>query len=224
MESKYKYLFHLASCLLDFAGAIVMVRMRDLLRIGKTFGVRSQRIFYLTATDDLNVVAAKKEIDLVVVTFDNVDRVNEFRDDVQSKMFREYLKEGQHGVYAKFDGKVIGHAWAKVCRKNRCRVNGYIDIAENQALIHCCNVSACYRGNNMYPAMLVSLCHRLFCEAQVSRVIIDTEIDNYASLRGIAKVGFKPLALGIYFQFHGRLLFEYVKPIEGVCSDWRAYD
>ena len=182
-------------------------------RIKQIFRIRRQKVFNLTSPDDINVVTAKKNIDFIDVTFDNVDIVKEFRGEAQVKAFREFLQEGQYGVYADFNGKVIGHAWAKVCRKHFCRVNGYIDISKDEALIHYCNVSECQRGNNIYPTMLIALCRRLFYEARVSRVIIDTAVDNYASLRGIAKVGFKPLVMGTYFQFRGRLLFKYISPI-----------
>ena len=134
--------------------------------------------------------------------------------EAEAKAFRRFLQEGQYGIYAKLNEKVVGHAWAKACTENHCIVNGYMDISEGEALIHFCNVSECERGGNTYPAMLITLCRRLFCEAQVSRVIIDTEADNHASLRGIVKVGFKLFGMGTYFQFCGRLLFkrfEYVK-------------
>jgi len=178
------------------------------------FKIRRQKVFYLTSPDDINVVAARKKIDLIDVMLSNVDFVKEFRDEAQVKLFRRFLKKGQYGVYAKFNEKVIGHAWAKVCRKHRCRVNGYMDISKDEALIHCCNVNKYHRGNNIYPNMLMVLCRRLFYEAKVGCVIIDTEVNNHASLRGIAKVGFKPLGLGTYFQFRGRLLFKHFKYIE----------
>jgi hypothetical protein len=35
------------------------------------------------------------------------------------------------------------------------------------------------------------------------------DLDNRDSLRGIAKVGFKPLGKGTYIQFGGRLIYKY---------------
>ena len=87
-------------------------------------------------------------------------------------------------------------------------MNGYIKISQNEALIHYCNVSESHRGKNIYPAMLAALCQRLFSEVKVRRVLIDTEVDNKASLRGIANVGFKPLGKGTYIQFRGWLIYK----------------
>ena len=180
-------------------------------RIKRMFKIRRQKLFFLTNPNDINAVTAKKKINLIDVTFDNVDCVRDFRGETQVKTFHGFLKEGQYGVYVKFNEKVIGHAWAKICKKHRCRVNGYMDISKDEAFIHYCNVSDCHRGNNIYPNMLTVLCRRLFYEAKVSCVIIDTAVDNYASLRGIAKVGFKPLGVGTYFLFRGRLVFKHFK-------------
>lgn len=179
--------------------------------IKRVFKIRRQKVFFLTNPNDINAVTAKKKINLIDVTFDNVDFVKVLRSEAQVKVFYSFLEEGQYGVYAKLNDKVIGYAWAKVCRKDFCRVNSYMDISKDEALIHYCNVSKYYRGNNIYPAMLVTLCHRLFYEAKVKRIIIDTEMNNHSSLRGIAKVGFKLLGMGIYFQFRRRLLFKHFK-------------
>lgn len=59
--------------------------------------------------------------------------------------------------------------------------------------------------------MLAFLCNRLFDKAGVKRILIDTEINNYPSLKGISKVGFKPLGTGTYIQLLGKLIFKQVK-------------
>ena len=180
-------------------------------RIKRGLEIRRQTVFFLTSPGDMNMVVAKKKIELMNVTSKNVDLAKGFRDEIVIKTFYGFLKEGQYGLYAKSNGKVVGHAWAKVCREHQCRVNGYMDISEGEAFIHYCRVSEYHRGNNIYPAMLIALCHRLFHKAGVKCVIIDTVVDNSASLSGIRKVGFKPLGTAIYFQFCGRLLLKRFK-------------
>ena len=171
--------------------------------------LRRHRVFCLNDYHDLIDVSPRIGVEISPITFGNVQRVAEFRGLRHVRFFQEYLKQGQHGVYARVGPKVVGHAWAKVCTDSRCRVNRYMDISCGEALIHACQVHQPHRGNNIYPVMLVALCRRLFSEGRVHRILIDTETHNYASLRGIAKVGFKPLGTGYYLQFMGRLLFQH---------------
>jgi len=171
--------------------------------------VRHQRIFYLDDANDIVSVDAKVGIDIQEVTFANVESITDFRTREHVATFRRYLEEGQYGIYAWLDSKVVGHAWATVCKSSHCRVNGYMDIYQGEAFIHYCSVSKNQRGQGIYPSMLVALCQRLFSQAKVKRVLIDAEIDNIASLHGIAKVGFKPLGTGTYVQFREYLLFKH---------------
>ena len=186
--------------------------MRVLSSIRQMLQIRRQRIFYLDDPASIMNVNMKTDVTISEVTFYNVERLIDFRSKRFVATFRKFLKEGQCGVYAWLDSKVVGHAWAKVCRPSRCRVNGYMDIYKGDALIHYCNVSEAHRGQIIYPLMLVALCQRLFSQAEVKRILIDTEFDNKASLQGIAKVGFKLLGTGTYVQFRGRLLFKRFTP------------
>ncbi len=184
--------------------------MKIISRIRRVLKIRRQRIFYLDNPNDITTVNAKVNITISELTFDNVERVTDFRGKGFVTAFDKFLKEGQYGVYAWLDSKVVGHAWAKVCRQSLCRVNGYMNICKGEAFIHYCNVSETRRGQGIYPVMLVVLCRRLFYEASVCRIVIDTETDNIASLHGIAKVGFHPLGTGIYIQLAGHLLYKHL--------------
>jgi RimJ/RimL family protein N-acetyltransferase len=121
------------------------------------------------------------------------------------------LNEDQHGVYALRDSVAIGHAWAKISRTSKCRVNGYLDIRLNEAAIHYCFVAENERGNNIYPAMLIALCDNLRSREGVARILIDAERDNIASIRGIQKAGFMLLGTAVYVQVMGRLIFKCYK-------------
>lgn len=184
-----------------------MVEM--LLKVLHMFKIMRKQIFFLDNLNAINVVVVKKDIELTEITFDNVEHVTDFRSEEYAVAFGRCLEEGQYGIYAWIDSKVVGHALASVCRKYHCLINGYMKIYRDEALIRVCNVKESQRGNNIYPAMLAALCQRLFSKAKVRRVLIDTEVDNKASLRGIAKVGFKPLGKGTYIQFLGKLIYKY---------------
>ncbi len=189
--------------------SIIQGDRKMLSKIRNMFKLRRQQVFFLDTSNDINPISVAADIKLSEITFDNVEHVKDFRSEEHVATFLRFLEEGQYGIYAWIDSKVVGHAWAKVCKKHYCKVNGYIKISQNEALIHYCNVSESHRGKNIYPAMLAALCQRLFSEAKVRRVLIDTEVDNKASLRGIAKVGFKPLGKGTYIQFGGQLIYKH---------------
>ncbi|HUT35659.1 MAG TPA: GNAT family N-acetyltransferase [Planctomycetota bacterium] len=180
--------------------------LRAARRVGGIIRVRRQQLFELTDPADILAVQPKLDIAMVFVTEENVDRVTDFRDETVAAAFRGFLREGQLGVYAVAGGRVVGHAWALVCARERCRANGYLALRQGEACIHFCQVREERRGRNVYPAMLVALCGRLFQEAKVRRVIIDAALDNTASLRGIRKVGFRPTERRLYVQLAGRLL------------------
>ncbi len=148
-----------------------------------------------------------KSIELSAVTHENVDGVADFRPPSVAHRFREYLDNGEIGVYALSEGHVVGHAWADVCKHGSRISCGYMRIGPNEALIHYCNVSPECRGNNIYPAMLFELVQRLFAEEGVERVLIDTEVSNVPSLRGIAKVNFEKMSTGVYLNVLGKLVF-----------------
>ncbi|MCK5345519.1 MAG: GNAT family N-acetyltransferase [Candidatus Heimdallarchaeota archaeon] len=183
--------------------------MRVILRLPQMLKVRRQRVFCLSDLHDIINVNMKADIVISDVTFENVEGVSDFRSKEHVKIFRRYLAEGNCGVYAWIDSTVVGHAWANVCRQSHCRVNGYIDIDQGDAFLHYCNVRKDCRGQRIYRLMLVVLCQRLFLQEKVSRILIDTAINNRPSLRGIAKVGFKLVGTGIYIQFRNYLLFKH---------------
>ena len=178
-------------------------------KINNRLKVRRQKIYFIDDINELRDIYLNDDVRFSDITFDNVEHIKDFRSEKLITTFSEFLEDGQYGIYACMDSKVVGHAWAKVCTTQNTKVNGYINIFQNEALIHFCNVCEKHRGQNIYPAMLKILCQRLFSEAKILRVLIDTEMDNKSSLRGIRKVGFKSLGIGVYVQLLGRLIYKH---------------
>jgi len=185
----------------------------QLSRVRHIVKVRRQELFELAAPGSIVHVTAKMHISIECVSYDNVGYAADFRDDTVVRRFRCFLDEGQWGVYATADSKVVGHAWAIVCRGRSRMANHYMKLQSGECLIHFCSVEPSCRGKNIYPAMLVALCRRLFEEAGVQRIVIDTEVDNVPALQSIRKVGFSPLGRRVYLQL-GRLLV-WQKPLPG---------
>ena len=181
---------------------------RVILRVQGWFKARRQRVFVLTMSGELSCHSAKIPISIQNITPDNVERVTDFRDRDKERVFRRFLNEGQVGIYAISDSKVVGHAWAVICHKKRNMANGYFELQKGEVLIHFCNVKESCRGQGIYPAMLVALCKRLFGEIGSNKIFIDTEVDNIASVRGIQKAGFRPLGQYLFLQFRNTLIYK----------------
>ena len=185
---------------------------RRLLR--QIFQVRRHAVFSMDSPDTLRPQETRIPVNLVPVEEANVGRAAAFWRDREVDKFRRFLSEDQLGVYALSDDTLVGHAWALVCRQPKRLGCGYFPLTEGQALIHYCHVSEEARGKNIYPAMLVHLVRRLFDEARVHTVFIDTESINQPSIRGIEKVGFAPLGTGVYVQLFKRGVYARLDPMQ----------
>lgn len=183
-------------------------------RISKLIKVRQQELFDMTEPSQIVQISPKVEVHIQAVSIDNVDAVASFREQAVAERFHRHLKEGQYGFYALVDSRVVGHAWAIVCNKARCMCNRYMNLRQQEALIHFCAVEEGHRGKNIYPAMLTVICKTLLEQANVTRIVIDTEVDNLSAIRSIRKVGFQSIGRRTYLQFAWWLVYthKYTRP------------
>jgi RimJ/RimL family protein N-acetyltransferase len=190
-------------------------------RFSRIIQIRRQRVFVLDRLEEMKLVQPRLPLSIFTVTSENVERIGEFRTEDVVRHFQRFLKAGEIGVFAERDGRVVGHAWGAVCRKETRRVNDYFKLRQGEALIHFCSVQESWRGLRIYPAMLSALVAMLFTGQNLHRVFIDTGIDNLASVRGILKVGFRPLGRYLYVIIRGRcvLAFRYRRAQLGDCDD-----
>jgi len=94
-----------------------------------------------------------------------------------------------------------------MCEETRCRINGYLDLSEGEALMHHVRVREGYRRKYIFSAMAYSMAATLLEGGIVTRVLCDFDVRNQGTRRGLDKVGFKPLGSGIYIQLLGRLVY-----------------
>ena len=174
--------------------------------------VRRQAVYELRTPAEIAPQETRISAAIELVTHENVRDAADFRPQAVAETFRRFLDEGQVGYFARHEGRVIGHAWAELCRATRCKGCGYMPLERDDALIHYCSVSEDFRGNNVYPAMLTALSRSLFSDHGIRRVVIDTEIDNHASMRGIEKTGFKRIGTGTYVELLQRLVYARLDP------------
>jgi GNAT superfamily N-acetyltransferase len=176
-------------------------------RLRRVVQVRRQQFYELTDPGAIVAVAPRAEVAVVDVTAAGVGQAGALRDRATVARFRGFVEEGQRGVYALLDGEVVGHGWAVVCGGDHCRAVGYIDLRRGEACIHFCHVRESHRGKGIYPAMLGALCHRLFEQCGVRRIVVDAALGNTAARRGIEKVGFRPTHRALFVQVCWRLVY-----------------
>jgi RimJ/RimL family protein N-acetyltransferase len=176
-------------------------------RTRRRIWVRRQEVFVIESPQQIVDSPAAIPLELAPVTAENIERGRDFRAASTLADFARFLRKGYLGVYAIAADRVVGHAWAAVCRDTPIKAGGYFRLKPGEALILYCNVAPEQRGRRIYPAMLNELCRRLFRETATRRILVDTEADNASSLRGIARAGFRRLGRGLYVQVMGRLVF-----------------
>lgn len=153
--------------------------------------IRNQKIYEIKSFEEIKSITSKIDLEIKKVDFNNVYQATDFRQQKMVFIFENFLEKGDIGVFAFVNGKVVGHAWAVLnADQPSKRIDGYMDINRDECFIHYCNVSEEYRGKNIYPQMLSWLCKELVLVKKMKKIIIDCDISNVASLRGIEKIGF----------------------------------
>jgi len=88
-------------------------------------------------------------------------------------------------------GRVVSFGWVTY----QDRAIGPIQLAEasGRAFLYNFHTLEGYRGQRLYPILLLAMRHVL-SRAKVTEFVIDVDVRNTASARGIAKAGFVPVA------------------------------
>jgi RimJ/RimL family protein N-acetyltransferase len=94
------------------------------------------------------------------------------------------------------EGEVVSFGWVTY----RDRTIGPVRLTEapGRAFLYNFHTQDGYRGRGLYPALLLAMRCSLGRE-QVTELVIDVNLHNTASIRGIEKAGFVPVANITYF-------------------------
>ncbi|HSY98661.1 MAG TPA: hypothetical protein VK788_04135 [Terriglobales bacterium] len=85
------------------------------------------------------------------------------------------------------DGRVVSFGW--VTRQDRAVGPIRLAKASGRAFLYNFHTLNCYRGQRLYPALLLAMRHVLGLE-NVTEFVIEVDVRNTASARGIEKGGF----------------------------------
>jgi len=95
-------------------------------------------------------------------------------------------------------GRVVSFGW--VTYKDRMLGPVRVAEAKGRAFLYNFHTLKEFRGRGLYPAILLTMRFVLGCE-QVTEFVIDVNVRNVASVKGIHKGGFVPVAQVAYFTF-----------------------
>jgi RimJ/RimL family protein N-acetyltransferase len=161
--------------------------------INTLFSICKYKILYINSAVDLQKVEQRVQVKLVPITLDNVTFVRSFKGKSDVNKFRRFLNTGELGFYAEVNSEIVGHIWVKHCAQPEKNIRGYIDLLEDEAVIHHIHVASEYRSQHIFQMMLYDAVRHIFSQKNIKRLLADVETGNTASLRGFEKVGFKYL-------------------------------
>ena len=135
---------------------------------------------------ELALKKARVHIDLEPITESNASLVRELRAEAYEAQFLNQLSMGDFGYYAVVDGAPVGYGWVK-----HPGSDDYFFNIDGECRYLCrFFVHESARGQGIYPELISSLIER---EDSAHRFYIAAERGNDSSVRGLMKLGFKPV-------------------------------
>jgi ribosomal protein S18 acetylase RimI-like enzyme len=98
------------------------------------------------------------------------------------------LGDGRHCYLARVEGRLAAYGWITFDREDIGELGLSIRLNEGEAYIWDCATLVAYRGQRLYPALLVYMLGELK-RAGYLRIWIGTDADNLPSQKGVALVG-----------------------------------
>ncbi|MBQ8689487.1 MAG: GNAT family N-acetyltransferase [Clostridia bacterium] len=141
---------------------------------------------FFSERKDLTLKKARVEIELQPITSENAHLVKELRGEIYEGQFLYQLSMGDFGYYAMQGGAPVGYGWVKHPGSD----DYFFKISDGCRYLCRFFVHESKRGQGIYPELISSLVER---EGDCNRFYIAVERGNDASVRGLSKLGFKPV-------------------------------
>ena len=155
-------------------------------------------------------VQPKIELKIILIDKDNYEQVYNNLNECISSSFKKLLKKDQLGVIAISNGKIAGNCFTAIGRHiEPLRVNELISLGAGEAYIHYCDTRVNYGRKNVYSSLLYEISKKMFEIEKATKIFIDTTPNNYASRKGILKVGFKEFKVIKRFKLLGKIFFQW---------------
>ena len=180
-------------------------------KLQDVFWVYCTKNFIITNTEDFTLIEPAIRCDLLSVTSGNYFRVQEFREQDRIREYRTKLERNEIGFFAEYDGKIVGSIWATINQSPAPNVvRRYMKLMPGEALIHDIVTGERYRGMGVGPFMVCQIAPVLLGEYKASRIVIDVNVRNTASLKMMNKAGLQVKQTALYVSAFKKLVFHRV--------------
>lgn len=118
---------------------------------------------------------------------------------------------GEIGYFAEYQGRIVGSIWASINREQvPVVVRTVMELQPNEGLIHDIVTSDEFRGRGIGSFMTSIMARALIEDHRLSRVEVDVNVRNVASVRVMKKVGLRVDRKVLYVSALGRLLVRWI--------------
>jgi RimJ/RimL family protein N-acetyltransferase len=156
-----------------------------------SFRIECVNRYMLQAGDPVNSVNSPPELQIRDICLGSVRDVLSFRTAATAEAFEQFLRHGDRGLFAYWENRVVGHAWAAVSHGRLRVVSGYMVVSPDAPCIHFCSVDPGFRNRKIFQGLLSSLVQSLRQERNAARIEIYASAANAASCAAIERVGFR---------------------------------
>jgi hypothetical protein len=178
-----------------------------------------QKVFWIYVTDnfvisrvsDFKTTEAVKKCGFIPIAQDNYFRVRDFRGEDRVSEYGGKIARNEIGFFAECDGKMVGSIWATWNQTQAPTIaRAHVRLMPNEALIHDIVTGESFRGMGVGPFMVGRISSALLGEYGVSKIIVDVNVKNHASLRMMEKAGLQAQLRVCSISAFGTLAFEKV--------------
>jgi hypothetical protein len=181
------------------------------MKLQKIFYITVRAIYIVNGVNEFKMIEPRIKCRLIPITLDNYHRVGEFREEKRIAEYRDKLLHNEIGVFAEYDGKMIGSIWSTINKKEvPYAVKTFFKLMPNEALLHDVVASEKVRRMRVGAFLESGLPALLFKEHGISRMITDVNVRNRASLGMLAKVGFQVDHKRLFVSVFGRSVLQLV--------------
>ncbi len=104
---------------------------------------------------------------------------------------------------ASSEGTAVGFGWLNKEEHTLDGLGWHEELSPGTELIHSCGVDPAFRGQGVYPALLTAMVQERL-ENGVREVLAEVDARNTKSIRGLDKVGFRPVRTIVWRRVLGR--------------------
>jgi RimJ/RimL family protein N-acetyltransferase len=180
-------------------------------KLQKVFWIYLTNNFFIASMSEVKLTEPAAKSNFMPITLDNYFRVGDFRDQDRIPEYRNKLAHKELGFFAEVDGQIVGSIWATINNLRTPSVaRAHIRLMPDEALIHDIVTGEKFKGKGVGPFMVARISSVLLKEYAVSRIIIDVNSRNHASLRMMEKAGLRVRQQALYVSVFEKLTYEKV--------------